>query len=571
MSVDRFERQIGLALADLAAPRTPDYFEVALERAVARRQRPAWTFAGRWLPSRFGWRAVEGRESMFPNGLRPVARSPLLILLLVGLLLGLALALVTVGSWLPNLLNVLRPLPGGAFVPTGSMVDASCYECQAVVLKDGRVLVVGGYPGPDEDGVAQIYDPATWTFAATGRLSRVHPEAAVLLDDGRVLVAGQGISPAIEIYDPATGTFRLIEHQFEVGTEAALLADGRVLMIGWGEGTGSAVTFDPRTEAFTPVGPRTASLVLAAKLVPLGDGRILVVTDSESGGAEIFDPSSNSFSATGSMNRARGAFFTATALDDGRVLIVGGVSDGQTLASAEVFDPATGTFTLTGAMEMPRSEHAAARLPDGRVLVVGGSSDAGRVDAGTFSEIYDPQTGRFTRGPVTNQPRLQATAVSLPSGVLVLGHYPGDGIGGNEAAGRTAELFTLAPVERPADCCLDNPGFISVSATAQRPGAWPVTLVVPAGALEGAVGASGYSTFTLADGGSAGRGGDVTLSSCSEGCRRTVLYEVPTRRSGGPFPQDFMLTVTVEITYQGPPPPQASGIEVVIEEGGVNP
>lgn len=47
---DRFDRVFADALADLAEPRFPDYFDVVLEQAVRPAQRPAWTFPERWLP-----------------------------------------------------------------------------------------------------------------------------------------------------------------------------------------------------------------------------------------------------------------------------------------------------------------------------------------------------------------------------------------------------------------------------------------------------------------------------------------------------------------------------------------
>jgi hypothetical protein len=47
---DRFERDFGAVLADLAEPHYPDYFDDVLELAVSRMQRPAWTFPERWLP-----------------------------------------------------------------------------------------------------------------------------------------------------------------------------------------------------------------------------------------------------------------------------------------------------------------------------------------------------------------------------------------------------------------------------------------------------------------------------------------------------------------------------------------
>ena len=38
------------AIRSARRARTPDYLEAAIERASSRPQRPAWTFAGRWLP-----------------------------------------------------------------------------------------------------------------------------------------------------------------------------------------------------------------------------------------------------------------------------------------------------------------------------------------------------------------------------------------------------------------------------------------------------------------------------------------------------------------------------------------
>jgi len=62
-------------------------------------------------------------------------------------------------------------------------------------------------------------------------------------------------------------------------------------------------------------------------------------------------------------------------------------------------------------------------LPGGRVLVVGG------IVAGTISrktEVYDPASGRWTRGADTNFAHAQQTALPLRRGrILVLGGYGG--------------------------------------------------------------------------------------------------------------------------------------------------
>ena len=62
---------------------------------------------------------------------------------------------------------------------------------------------------------AQVFDPATRTWPATGPMRSVHTSAEVVrLADGRILLAGGydelgAPNPATEIYDPATNAWTL--------------------------------------------------------------------------------------------------------------------------------------------------------------------------------------------------------------------------------------------------------------------------------------------------------------------------------------------------------------------------
>jgi YD repeat-containing protein len=71
------------------------------------------------------------------------------------------------------------------------------------LLSDGRVLLSSSLG-------ADIYDPTTGTWSSTGSLAPRNGHIALLLDDGRVLVAGGANGVALssaEIFDPGTGTW----------------------------------------------------------------------------------------------------------------------------------------------------------------------------------------------------------------------------------------------------------------------------------------------------------------------------------------------------------------------------
>ncbi|MGH6659723.1 MAG: Kelch repeat-containing protein [Sphingomicrobium sp.] len=126
----------------------------------------------------------------------------------------------------------------GSVKPAGAPILAR-YKHAAVTLRDGRVLVIGGSDARDRGGkirTLEIYDPKTNRFTKAGETIDARykiPDAAVLLPDGRVLIAG-GAAQA-EIYDPATG--RSVHAGPMLGealnfASATLLADGSVLVVG---------------------------------------------------------------------------------------------------------------------------------------------------------------------------------------------------------------------------------------------------------------------------------------------------------------------------------------------------
>jgi hypothetical protein len=129
----------------------------------------------------------------------------------------------------------------GVFAPTGSMTSPRMGHT-ATRLPDGRVLIAGGYSTGIVNGefgvseTAEIYDPATGTFTATGDMgARRSRHTATLLPGGTVLVAGGGDSTA-EVYDSSKGSFSTTGGMEEErsGHSATLLKNGMVLVSGGG-------------------------------------------------------------------------------------------------------------------------------------------------------------------------------------------------------------------------------------------------------------------------------------------------------------------------------------------------
>jgi hypothetical protein len=139
--------------------------------------------------------------------------------------------------------------------------------------------------------------------------------------------------------------------------------------------------------------------------------------------AVVVAPSPGYLRATGNMTEAR-ASHTITLLADGRAFIAGGFAGNDREAfpfrTTELFDPATNRFTKGPAMSQGRSGHSSTLLPDGRVLIVGGWTDA----AGTFGsvEIVDPAGQRNPEVLSSVSPRAGHTATRLRDGrVLIVG------------------------------------------------------------------------------------------------------------------------------------------------------
>jgi hypothetical protein len=209
----------------------------------------------------------------------------------------------------------------GKFSSTGSPIERRLFST-ATLLKDGRVLIVGGRKdgttASDEYDLktAELYDPASGTFSATGSMSMPREgQTATLLPDGRVLVArgsasvdspGLGSYTSAEIYNPVTGTFSVTGSMATGPQEdtATLLNDGRVLIAGGqvsGQNGGlpncSAELYDPATGTFSQIGNLRDKAAITSSATLLADGRVLLLGSEVDGSgnpdknwAELYKP-----------------------------------------------------------------------------------------------------------------------------------------------------------------------------------------------------------------------------------------------------------------------------------------
>jgi hypothetical protein len=223
---------------------------------------------------------------------------------------------------------------------TASMNNARAEDFPAVLLPGRKVLVAG--PGFT---LAEIYDQKTNTWTGTGSMKVARSEfATVVLKDGRVLAVG-GVGTdgrplaSAEIYDPRTGIWTLTAGSMTDGRNdlaLVVLRDGRVLAAGGGMGAetlprwASAEIFDPHTGQWTPTGPMTAprsEVEYASVLLP--DGRVLVpggytAPHTPVSSSDLYDPRTGTWTASGSMSVVRAGHSSIVLRGNRGVLVMGG-------------------------------------------------------------------------------------------------------------------------------------------------------------------------------------------------------------------------------------------------------
>jgi hypothetical protein len=259
----------------------------------------------------------------------------------------------------------------------------------ATLLPNGKVLIAGGYTeggGDKPVASAELYDPATQTFTPTGNLHEGRAyHAAILLKDGRVLlVGGQGeppspLAPAMldtaEYYDLASGVFAFQALAFPQSNSVLLDQGSEVQSIG-------GTLISPNVQSYSGSGawqiaPSLNQARFGHQVIRIGEaiglvtggytvdaqGRTIVLATIEqkdglgyawrviSGGAKC--PGNS-----GCLLSPR-TFHTATYLGGTTVLIAGGQDElFADLGTTELYDTFTGV-SVAGPEIIPRSQHTA--------------------------------------------------------------------------------------------------------------------------------------------------------------------------------------------------------------------
>ncbi|MER5447156.1 DUF6603 domain-containing protein [Streptomyces sp. NPDC002764] len=227
-------------------------------------------------------------------------------------------------------------------------------------LADGRLLATGGSGARagQEDGAltsAELFDPATGSWTVTAPMTDARTgHRAVVLADGRVLVIGGALATGggrhsalayCEVYDPATGHWTPTGSlaQARTGHQAAPLADGRVLVTGGdavvaGDGTldphslSTSELYDPATGRWSPAAAMPGAGRSHHRILPLRSGAVLVIggtgaPEQTAGYRSViaYDPAADGWTPLGGLLVGR-FDLGAVELADSRVLIAGGVA-----------------------------------------------------------------------------------------------------------------------------------------------------------------------------------------------------------------------------------------------------
>jgi hypothetical protein len=311
-----------------------------------------------------------------------------------------------------------------------------------VLLPDNRILLAGGRTGENATTLSELYDPVTNKFTVTGPMQQARYTgmpyqaslSSIVLKDGRVIVAGgwvvapgdpeNPVANSPDIWDPATGLWSVIKTiRFEVNDRVSFntMKDGRVLFFASREqeekGTSEfrAWIWNPDSnQVQTPKVNATASSNVG--IAVLGDGRVLIVGSRQlNAKAELWDSRSGVSLPLTYPDGLRGKHLQTLLLKNGDVLVLS--ADYASLRanpqpeSPMLWSARTKTFTalppLATDINWPMTE-----LNDGSLIAWAqeniNPASAQRLRPG--AEVWEP---------IPRFPQTKATVTLLPSGQLL--------------------------------------------------------------------------------------------------------------------------------------------------------
>lgn len=287
-----------------------------------------------------------------------------------------------------------------------------------VVLKDGRVLIAGGFDGVTLTNKSAVFNPKTLTWAASGNM--VAASAAcdmVTLKDGRVLLVG-GVSVAEDNINAVkncqiwtAGTWTAPAGAQMPGIPEDFIANSAIGNTGGGvDGTiGGAApnkTFTSPAAVFSAADVGRTITFLSAT-TPANNGTFVISAVADATHLTFTNAAGVSEAYTGFWNVEDGGrfFLRIHLLNDGRVLAAGGYSDpiangttnGYARKSAVIFDLGSDTWTQVGDMTYAAGSQYSARQKTGSGGVVyAGGDQANGVPGTTETCVFDPIDDVFT-------------------------------------------------------------------------------------------------------------------------------------------------------------------------------
>ncbi len=355
------------------------------------------------------------------------------------------------------LILISGPIDVSAAWRTGTAMSATRQEFTMITLGNGKTLAAGGWSGSAYLSSAELYDPTTGLWTATGSMNGIRggESEAVLLQDGRVLLvggSGAGGGVNVEIYDPVAGTWsvtgslNVTRRQFSIN----VLNDGRVLVAGNSACSATAEIYNPATGTWTATGSmingrryNVGALLTNGNVITV-NGRILDctalnLTISET--TELYNVAAGTWSSTGNTVIERQKHRIVTLLNGTPMVVGGGQDNLDTTPIAELYDVNTGTWTATGSMTAKKADFEMKVLPSGKVIMAGGTSTGSSTGQTNTSELYDNVAGTWSSAGTFTTARYFHRSAVLADGSFMIG-------GGNSGSTTlsSVNIYSIPPV-----------------------------------------------------------------------------------------------------------------------------